>query len=191
MHVQLLMPQALKLQDQIRAVWQTRIQSQKSEMEKRRRIEKPSMIFTDIQNLLQLANTQTALARVSSLNFQAYPKLNKISSSVVDAYNKRRIFGKQVLDQLTKLQKDYQNFRNESLIATSDLYDRIAKISLDVKTSINSEKRNYSHRYLKSLRSLLSSRQYLISPRTRFSLAWRLTVTNCLLLEIARLCLSW
>ena len=191
MHVQLLMPQVLKLQDQIRAVWQTRIQSQKSEMEKRRRIEKPSMIFTDIQNLLQLANTQTALARVSSLNFHAYPKLNKISSSVVDAYNKRRIFGKQVLDQLTKLQKDYQNFRDESLTATSDLYDRIAKISLDVKTSINSDKRNYSHRYLKSLRSLLSSRQYLISPRTRFSLAWRLTVTNCLLLEIARLCLSW
>jgi hypothetical protein len=191
MHVQLLMPQVLKLQDQIRAVWQTRIQSQKSEMEKRRRIEKPSMIFTDIQNLLQLANAQTALARVSSLNFHAYPKLNKISSSVVEAYNKRRIFGKQVLDQLTKLQKDYQNFRDESLTATSDLYDRIAKISLDVKTSINSDKRNYSHRYLKSLRSLLSSRQYLISPRTRFSLAWRLTVTNCLLLEIARLCLSW
>jgi hypothetical protein len=179
------------LQDQIRAVWQTRIQSQKSEMEKRRRIEKPSMIFNDIQNLLQLAKAQTALARVSSFNFHSSPKLNKISSSVIEAYNKRRVFGKQVLDQLTKLQKDYQHFRDESLTASSDLYDRIVKISLDVKTSINSEKRNYSHRYMKSLRSLISSRKYLISPRTRFSLAWRMTVTNCLLLEIARLCLSW
>jgi len=64
-------------------------------------------------------------------------------------------------------------------------------MSQDITVSIQSEKRKYSHRYLKSLRALLSSRRYLISPRTRFSLAWRMTVTNCLMLEIARLCASW
>jgi len=31
-----------------------------------------------------------------------------------------------------------------------------------------------------SLGSLLSSRDYLISPRSRFSVVWRITVTNCL-----------
>lgn len=162
-------------------------------MEKRRRFERPSMIFTDIQNLVQLAKAQTTLARISSLNFQASPKLNKISSSVIEAFQKRRVFGKQVLDQLTKLQKDLIHFpaTKAGEASSAELYDRIAKISLDIKTFINSDKENYSHRYLKSIRSLLSSRQYLISPRTRFSLAWRFTVTNCLLLEIARLCLSW
>jgi hypothetical protein len=160
-------------------------------MERQRRIEKPSMIFTDIQNLFRLAKAQTALARVSSLNFHSTPKLNKISSSVVEAFHKRRVFGKQILDQLTKIQKDYVNLGMNHSRQRQDLYDRIVKISIDIKASINSDKRNHSHRYLKSLRTMLSSQQYLISPRTRFSLVWRMTVTNCLLLEIARLCLSW
>lgn len=38
---------------------------------------------------------------------------------------------------------------------------------------------------------LLSSRDYLISPRSRFSVVWRITVTNCLFLELTRLSVSW
>ena len=180
------------MQDQIRAFWRARRQSQNSKLEKQRRIDRPSMIFTDIQNLLQLAKAQTALARVPSFRgLQSSPRLSKISSSVMETYNKRREFGKKITEQLKQLQKDYLNFGDNDSSTVTDLYDRIRKMSQDITASMNSEKRNYSHRYVKSLRSLLSSRQYLISPRTRFSLAWRLTVTNCLLLEVARLCASW
>jgi hypothetical protein len=175
----------------VRVVWKAKIQSHNSEKERRRRIERPSLLFTDIQNLLQLAKVQTALARVPSFSLQSSPRLNKISSSVMETYNKRRVFGKKISAKLTKLQEDYMNFGNESFTAASDLYDRITRLSQDITTTINSEKRNYSNRYLKTLRSLLSSRLYLISPRTRFSLTWRLTVTNCLMIEIARLCASW
>jgi hypothetical protein len=172
-------------------VWAAKVQHQRSERERQKRIERPSLLFHDLQNLLQLAKVQTALARVPSFSLQTSPTLNKISSSVMETYNKRRDFGKKVSVQLTKLQKDYMNFGNESFTATSDLYDRITKLSQDITTTINTERRNYSNRYLKSIRSILSSRKYLISPRTRFSLTWRMTVTNCLLLEIARLCASW
>ena len=177
------------MQDQMRAFWRARRQSQNSKLEKQRRIDRPSMIFTDIQNLLQLAKAQTALARVPSFRgLQSSPRLSKLSSSVMETYNKRREFGKKITEQLKQLQKDYLNFGDND---PTVLYDRIRRMSQDITASMNSEKRNYSHRYVKSLRSLLSSRQYLISPRTRFSLAWRLTVTNCLLLEVARLCASW
>jgi len=181
---------SLKLQDQMRAVLKARRQTHKSEMEKQRRIDRPSMIFTDIQNLLQLAKAQTALARVPSFSLQSSPRLIKISSSVIETYNKRRVYGKKITEQLTKLQRDF-GVNSDSFSATSDIYDRIVKMSQDITASINSERWNYSHRYVKSIRALLSSRQHLISPRTRFSLAWRMTVTNCLLLEIARLCASW
>ncbi|KAL9184152.1 hypothetical protein ACHAXT_002238 [Thalassiosira profunda] len=182
----------LKLQDQIRAVWRARWQSKKSDMEKQRRRDRPSMIFSDIQRLFQQAKEQTALAKVPSFTIQSSP-ISKVSSQVVEAYTKRRDFGKQLNEQLTSLQQDYFHFRGvgDSFTATSDLYDRIVKVSQDIAASVNSDRKKYSQRYMKSLHSFLSSREYLISPRTRFSLAWRVTVTNCLLLEIARLCASW
>lgn len=149
------------------------------------------MIFSDIQRLFLLAKEQTALARAPSFSLQSSPRLSQISSTVMDAYNKRKAFGKKISEQIAKIQTDYFDFGNGSFATTSDLYDRIAKLSQDITTSINSESRDFSHRYLRSLRSLLSSNKYLISPRTRFSLAWRMTVTNCLMIEIARLCASW
>ena len=132
----------------VRVVWKAKIQSHNSEKERRRRIERPSLLFTDIQNLLQLAKVQTALARVPSFSLQSSPRLNKISSSVMETYNKRRVFGKKISAKLTKLQEDYMNFGNESFTAASDLYDRITRLSQDITTTINSEKRNYSNRYL-------------------------------------------
>ncbi|KAL7549256.1 hypothetical protein ACHAWF_012520 [Thalassiosira exigua] len=176
----------LKLQDQVRTIWKARRQSKKSDMERQRRLDRPSMIFSDIQKLLETAKVQTALARIPS--FSLSPK--KVSSAVVESYNRRRDLGKKVTRQLSKLQRDYF-YLSECSKAKSEIYDRIVKMTQDITVTINSDTRNFSHRYLKSLRSLLSSRKYLISPRTRFSLAWRMTVTNCLLLEIGRLCASW
>ena len=88
--------------------------------------------------------------------------------------------------QLEHFHKDF----NDSFTAIPDLYDRMVALTHEVDVTHRLQSGLYSHRYLKSLRSLLSSSSYLISPRTRFSLFWRVTVTNCLLLEIGRLCAS-
>ena len=181
----------LKLQDQIRAYWKARRQSKKSDMEKQRRIDRPSMLFSDIEKLSQLAKEQISLARVPSFSLQLSPRLYGVKTSVIESYKRRRGVGKKISEQLAKFKNDYLHLRQDSFNATSDLYDSIAKMSRDIEDSLRTDRGNFSQRYLKSLHALLSSREYLISPRTRFSLAWRITVTNCLMLELLRLCASW
>lgn len=182
----------LKLQDQLQLFLRLKRQSASRDKEKQKRIERPSLLFADIQKLLQLAKVQTIFAQVPSISVLTHPRLNKISSQVMDQYHHRREFGKTVSSQLKKLQADYFNFGNKSFTATSDLYDRILRLKRDLRVSSNSEvSMNYSNRYLREIKSFLSSREYLISPRTRFSLTWRMTVTYCLLLEVARLFASW
>lgn len=177
----------IKLQDQVRSVFKTRRQKWKSEMARQLRMDRPSMIFSDIQKLQSLAKVQTALARIPSftLGGQSSP-IKTFTNTVVDQYNEKRQFGKKIAEQLAKLQKDFLHFG-----ASSELYDRISKVTQDITDKLKSDNSRRGHRYLTSPRNLLSSTEYLISPRTRFSIAWRITVTNCLLLEIFRLCASW
>lgn len=176
----------IKLQDQVRSVFKTCRQKWTSDMARQLRLDRPSMIFSDIQKLQSLAKVQTALARIPSFTLGQNSPMRTFTNTVVDQYNEKRLFGKKISQQLAKLQKDYLNFG-----ATTELYDRITKVTQDITNKLKSEKGKRSHRYLASPRSLFSSTEYLISPRTRFSIAWRITVTNCLLLEIFRLCASW
>jgi hypothetical protein len=176
----------IKLQDQVRSVFKTRRQKWTSDMARQLRLNRPSMIFTDIQKLQSLAKVQTALARIPSFSLGENSPMRTFTKTVVEQYNEKRLFGKKISQQLAKLQKDYLNFG-----ATTELYDRITKVTQDITDKLKSEKGRRSHRYLASPRNLFSSTEYLISPRTRFSIAWRMTVTNCLLLEIFRLCASW
>ena len=69
-------------------------------------------------------------------------------------------------------------------IRPDDIAEEIELIQIATKTS---HVRHQSHRSFKRrwydflhLQNLLSSREYLISPRSRFSVVWRITVTNCL-----------
>ena len=176
----------IKLQDQIRNVFKTRRQRWASDMARQLRLDRPSMIFTDLQKLQSLAKVQTALARIPSFTLGQNSSMRTFTNTVVEQYNEKRLYGKKISKQLAKLQKEYLNFG-----ATTELYDRITKVTQDITDKLKSEKGRRSHRYLASSRSLLSSTEYLISPRTRFSIVWRITVTNCLLLEIFRLCASW
>eukprot|EP00804_Cyclotella_cryptica_P004665 CCRYP_018241-RA/>CCRYP_018241-RA protein AED:0.03 eAED:0.03 QI:1086/1/1/1/1/1/4/195/610 len=171
----------LKLQDQLWTMWKTRHQSKKSEMRKKRHIASPSLIFSDIQQLKSLARIQTSLARIPSFTLSS-PALDNIASTVKESYLKRRADAKRIADQISKLHEDFLGGGGAS--RTAEIYDRIYDLT-------NSLKADISYRYLLAPRSLLSSRKYLISPRTRFSLSWRITVTNCLMLEIFRLCASW
>ena len=177
----------IKLQDQVRSMFKTRRQKWKSDMARQLRIDRPSMIFSDIQKLQSLAKVQTALARIPSFTLGGPSSpIRTITNTVVEQYNEKRLFGKKIAEQLTKLQKDFLHFG-----ATSELYDRITKVTQDITDKLKSDRSRRGHRYLSSPRNLFSSTEYLISPRTRFSIAWRMTVTNCLLLEIFRLCASW
>jgi len=182
----------LKLQDQLQLFLRLKRQSAFRDKEKQKRIDRPSLLFSDIQKLLQLTKVQTTFAQVPSISVLTHPRLSKISSQVMEQYHHRRDFGKKVSSQLKKLQADYFNFGNKSFTATSEMYDRILSLKRDLQISSNSEESmNYSNRYLREIKLFLSSREYLISPRTRFSLTWRMIVSNCLLLEIARLVASW
>ena len=177
----------IKLQDQVRSVFKTRRQRWTSDMARQLRLDRPSMIFTDIQKLQSLAKVQTALARIpSTFSLGQNSPMRTFTNTVVEQYNEKRLFGKKISKQLAKLQKDYLNFGG-----TTELYDRITKVTQDITDKLKQEKGRRSHRYLSSPRNLLHSTEYLISPRTRFSIAWRITVTNCLMLEIFRLCASW
>ncbi len=177
----------IKVQDQVRSVFKTRRQRWTSDMARQLRLDRPSMIFTDIQKLQSLAKVQTALARIpSTFSLGQNSPMKKFTNTVVEQYNEKRMFGKKISKQLAKLQKDYLSFG-----ASTELYDRITQVTQDITDKLKSEKGRRSHRYLASPRSLLQSTEYLISPRTRFSIAWRITVTNCLMLEIFRLCASW
>jgi len=162
-------------------MWKTRHQSNKSELRKKRHIASPSLIFSDIQKLKSLAKIQTSLARIPSFTLSS-PALDNIASTVKESYLKRRADAKRIASQISKLHEDFLGGGGAS--RTAEIYDRIYELT-------NSLKADISYRYLLAPRSILSSRKYLISPRTRFSLSWRITVTNCLLLEIFRLCASW
>lgn len=175
----------LKTQDQLRAVWKARKQRKRGKLEKQKRIDRPSMVLLDIERLKGMAKEATALAKLPS--FTTNHTLERMSSSVMATYKSRREWGKKLTEQLSRLQRDYFG----DVVSPENLYERVLNITHDVNVVIENSNGYYNHRYLKSVKSLLTSRKYLISPRTRFSLAWRVTVTNCLMLEITRLSVSW
>jgi len=109
----------------------------------------------------------------------------------------------EVYDSILKLS---QGVSKRNLFAQNDYLDDghdrrgtyVSEVEIDQTPRKNSLGSHGSHRSVKHrwydflhLQSLLSSRDYLISPRSRFSVVWRITVTNCLLLELTRLAVSW
>ena len=137
-----------------------------------------------------------------------------LSPGVATAYaedflRKSRERGKQITSQIEWLRKQFQKGVTE--FTSTEIHDRILGLSKDLsrrnlfsvynrretesQTDIDSpvksprsrrssKKRWYDFLYLENL---LSSRDYLISPRSRFSVVWRITVTNCLVSKILKL----
>lgn len=155
-------------------MWKTRHQSKKSELRKKQHVASPSLIFSDIQQLKSLAKIQTSLARIPSFTMSS-PALENIASSVKESYIKRRADAKRISQQIAKLHEDFLG--GGGAYRTAEIYERIVKTTNELTVSLKADK-SMQNRYLMAPRSLLSSRKYLISPRTRFSIAWRVTVTN-------------
>ena len=154
-------------------MWKTRRQSKNSELRKKQHVASPSLIFSDIQQLKSLAKIQTSLARIPSFSLSS-PALENIASSVKESYAKKRADAKKISQQIAKLHED---FLGGGGAYRAEIYERIVKTTNELTNSLRADTR-LRNRYLMAPRSLLSSRKYLISPRTRFSIAWRITVTN-------------
>ena len=131
----------------------------RGKLEKQKRIDRPSMVFRDIERLKGMAKQATALAKLPS--FTTNHTLERMSSSVMATYKSRREWGKKLTEQLSNLQRDYFG----DVVSPENLYERVLKITHDVNVVIENSDGYYSHRYLKSAKSLLTSRKYLISPR--------------------------
>jgi hypothetical protein len=148
------------------------------------------------------------------------PTKMKISTSMATVYaeeflRKSRERGRQITRQIQWLQGQLK--RGVTEFSSSEIYDNILRLSKDVsrrhlfvdhgddedndedkaKENKTSGATSNSHRSTKSrwydflhLENLLSSRDYLISPRSRFSVVWRITVTNCLVRNVVQFSIS-
>jgi hypothetical protein len=158
-----LLRMCLKLNDQLMALIRMWRQSTTAQTEKEKRLAHRSMLFEDIQRVESLAKVQTTLAALPS---QQLLLLSNNGNTVTNTtFREQKERGTAIRRQLVQLKRDLRSPQSDS----SDLYDRMVRIRRD----------------------LVANPALLISPHSRFSVAWRLTVTNCLLVEMFRLSASW
>lgn len=166
-----LLRMSVKLNDQVWTLSKTWRQTLVAQAEKAKRVAHPSMLFNDIRRIESLAKVQTNLAALPSQLFHlAQDELAEIGNRLYE----RQKEGRRIQQQLQRLKRDY---RQRIGISAGDLYDRTVELSQCLKASVTNN-------------SILNSHN-LISPHSRFGLVWRITVTNCLLLELFRLVVSW
>lgn len=164
-----LLRMGLKLWDQLWALSTTWRQTLTVQAEKAKRVAQRSLLVDDIRRLESLAKVHTALASLPSQLFhKAQVEMNVIGHRLAEKQKE----GRQIQRRLRRLKADLAR----SFASTTDLYDRVVRMTRDLKLSMND--------------SLFSS-HHLISPHSRFGVLWRVTVTNCLLLELFRLSTSW
>lgn len=155
----------LKLLDQLFALRRTYMQAELADAERHKRIGRPSLILDDLRRLESLARVQTGLAKMNS---QLFDHGNQIARYLQLHQRHGRY-----------LQRLFRRIRRDIHRNTVDHYETIQNLT-----------RELQQRTIQFSSSMFSS-QHLLSPRSRFSIAWRLTVTNVLLLEILRLLVSY
>jgi hypothetical protein len=156
----------LKLQDQFSVFTKTWRQAIEARAQKAKRIAKRSMMFDDLQRIESFAKLNNTLASIpSQLQIQALDLKNKLKEKQEQA--------KKLKLRLDELKKEIG--RPSIVIPTSELYDQIIDLRQELTTTV--------------ITALMSSN--LVSPRTRFSVGWRVIVTFALLSELFRLYYSW
>ena len=164
-----LLRMGLKLGDQLWALSKTWRQYITAQAERTKRIARPSMLFDDLKRIESLTKVQTALASFPS---QLFKRAQTEMVDIGKVLAEKQAEGQKIRQQLRNLRADMA----QSFNSAGALYDRLTHMTQDLKVAFND--------------SLLSSHN-LIDPHSRFSVVWRVTVTNCLLLEIFRLVVSW
>ena len=158
----------LKLNDQLLALSKMWRQSITVKTERARRLARPSLLFEDLKRVESIAKVQTALAALPSrLSQYASSELSEIS----DTLQRHQRHGRVLQRRIQSIKRGIG--RN---LEASGHYDRIVLLTQELNRTVHN--------------TLLSS-HHLLSPRTRFSIAWRMTVTSVLMVEILRLIFSW
>ena len=157
----------LKLHDQFWVFTKTWRQSCNVQINRAKRLAHRSMIFADIARIESIAKVQTTLA---SLPSQLFSKGHEIGALL--AAKKEQGVKLQKRLAWLKMKLIHRSSRN---ISSSEIYDRVMDLAQEVKSQVKSAFWN----------------AHLISPQTRFSVAWRIVVTCTLLSELYRLYWSW
>jgi hypothetical protein len=160
----------LKLQDQIWVFSKTWRQSWQAKTEKAKRLAHRSMLFDDIRRIESLAKVQTALAKIPS---HLIHLAHEASDDIGNLLAKKREQSQKLRRRLDSLKSDVSS--RDSIYPSSELYDQIVDLTQELRRTVET--------------AILSS--HLISPRTRFSVGWRMIVTFCLCSELSRLYFSW
>ena len=199
---------ALKLHDQLWVF--TKTWRAQTAAHVRRALAHRSMVFRDLQRIESVVRLQTTLASLPSQFFVHHTNNNSSStneggssrSSTSALLRAKKQQGDRLKRQLAWLKfkllhpslslsqrKSFRvpshlsgsksatitNTNNMSTTKLTELYDRVVDLAQEVKTQVESAVWN----------------NHLISPQTRFSVAWRLVVTCTLLSECNRLYWSW
>ncbi|KAG7336857.1 hypothetical protein IV203_012681 [Nitzschia inconspicua] len=176
---------SLKLCDQLYAMFKTRRQAWWARNEREKRMRRPSLLWRDLQQLEAITKVQTRLASLPSQLFE----LAQDHLPPGAAINGHRLLQQQK-KQAHYIKRQLKNLQHElnksiSAFSNADLYDRMASLTQNV--NIWNQRQSLSS----SFWTFLQSPDFLISPRSRFSVVWRMTVTNCLSIELSRLAVSW
>jgi hypothetical protein len=157
----------LKLNDQIWVFTKTWRQTCTAQLHKAQRLARKSQIWADLAHIESLAKVQNTLVSLPSQLL-----VHKgISQSLLTAQKRQASNFQQRLAWL----KAKLLHSSTSHVNLMEIYDRLMDLTHEVSTEFKSAFWNAN----------------LISPQTRFSVAWRVVVTCTLLSELFRLYWSW
>ncbi|CAB9503290.1 expressed unknown protein [Seminavis robusta] len=161
----------LKLNDQFWAVLRTSKQAWQANAEKAKRLIHRSMLFEDLQKIEAKTKTMPRLSRVPTKTIVSMA--SEESAEVGNKIKEKRQQEKKMRRELDNLK--VQIGRSSRVFPTSEIYDRIVDLSQEFTSTVGS--------------TLWTAN--LISPRTRFSVSWRVIVTCALVSELCRMCTSF
>jgi hypothetical protein len=162
-----MMRMLLKLNDQLMEFLKTSKQAWKANAEKAKRIIHRSMLFADIAKIESQNRRSYGLSKIPSKT--VLKMASEEASEVGNLIKEKRQKGKKLNRELATLKE--QVLRSSKVFPTSELYDRLIDLSQEFTTTLGS--------------TLWSAN--LISPRTRFSVSWRIIVTCALVSELCRI----
>mmetsp|Transcript_15096 Transcript_15096/g.37201 ORF Transcript_15096/g.37201 Transcript_15096/m.37201 type:complete len:942 (-) Transcript_15096:1725-4550(-) len=193
---------SMKVGDQLYALFRTWRQSHTVVTEREKRIRRPSLLWNDLQRVESMAKGLTGLASLPSRLFDfgtttsssddgSDDNLPTPTPSPMNANSQRQLIeqrhhGRSIKRRLKRLKRELS--KTMSHFSAADLYDKLQTVRESV---VNASSRSVAQHSNSMVSTFLSSRDLLLSPRSRFSVVWRITVTNCLLLELSRLAISW
>lgn len=149
-----------------------------------------AVAHTKLSSTLALAHAEQFLERSRERGKQITMKIQRLQVQLRKSMTE--FSSQEIYDSILKLS---QGVSKRNLFAENDYLDDVQdrrdndvnEVDIDQTPRKNSLGSHGSHRSVKHrwydflhLQSLLSSHDYLISPRSRFSVVWRITVTNCL-----------